>query len=95
MRMCECSGNDVAKFGDVAHMDATHIGINRKSPAHGSIFLLLRSKNVHKVLVVERCDDERMIRKPGFPDYTIDLGLAVKVGNVELAAADRFYIRQR
>jgi hypothetical protein len=32
MRMCECSGNDVAKFGNVAHMDATHIWIKRKSP---------------------------------------------------------------
>jgi hypothetical protein len=38
---------------------------------------------------------ERVIRKPGRVEYQIDLGLAGKVGNVELAAADRFYIRQR
>jgi hypothetical protein len=36
-----------------------------------------------------------MIREPGFLDYPINFGLAGKVGNVELAAADRFYIRQR
>ncbi len=76
-------------------MDATHIGIKRKSPSQRPVCLLLRSKNAHKVLVIERRYDERMIRKPGFPDYTIDVGLAGKVGNVELAAADRFYIRQR
>ena len=95
IRVCECSGDDVAKFANVAHVNATHIRIKRKSPAHGSVCLLLRSKSAHKVLVVERRDDERMMRKPGFLDYPIDLGLAGKVGNVELAAADRFYIRQR
>jgi hypothetical protein len=36
-----------------------------------------------------------MMRKPGFLHYPINLGLASKVGNVELAAADRFYIGQR
>jgi len=36
-----------------------------------------------------------MIRKSGFFHYPINLGLPAKVGNVELAAADRFYIRQR
>jgi len=35
------------------------------------------------------------MRKPGFLHYPIDLGLAGKVQNVELAAADRFDIRQR
>jgi len=35
------------------------------------------------------------MRKPGFLDYPVNLGLAGKVENVELAAADRFYIRQR
>src|SRR6266478_2064610 len=95
IRVSECAGNDVAEFGDVAHVDATHIWIKRKSPARGSISLLLRSKNAHKVLVVERRDNEGMIRKPGFLDYRINSGLAGKVGSVELAAADRFYIRQR
>ena len=48
-----------------------------------------------KDLVVHRRDDERMMRKPGFLHYPINLGLAGKVGNVELAAADRLYIRKR
>src|SRR6266446_494799 len=95
IRVCKCSGNDVAKFANVAHVNATHIRIKRKSPAHGSVCLLLWSKNAHKVLVVERCDDERMIRKPGFLDYPINPCLAGKVGNIELAAADRLHIRQR
>src|SRR6266850_6723395 len=93
--MCECSGNDVAKFANVAHVNATHIRIKRNSPSEGSVCLFLRSQSAHKVLVVEGCDDERMMRKPGFLDYPINLGLAGKVGNVELAATDRFYIRQR
>src|SRR6266550_4242792 len=81
IRLCECAGHDVAQLSDVAHMNATHIGIKRKSPAHGSVCLLLRSKNAHKILVVERRDDERMIHKPGFLDDPINLGLAGKVGN--------------
>src|SRR2546427_3647320 len=93
--VCECSNNDVAKFANVAHVKATHIGIKRKSPAHGSIGLLLRSEKAHKILVVAGRDDERMMREPGFLHDPIDLGLAGKVGNVELAAADRFDIRQR
>jgi hypothetical protein len=36
-----------------------------------------------------------VIRKPRLLDYPIDLGLAGKVRNVELAAADRFDVRQR
>ncbi|MEA2865959.1 MAG: hypothetical protein QOE39_674 [Bradyrhizobium sp.] len=36
-----------------------------------------------------------MMREPGFLHYPINLGLAGKVGNVELAAADRLYIGQR
>ena len=95
IRVCECSSNDVAKFANVAHVKATHIGIKRKSPAHGSVCLLLRSESAHKILVVARRDDERMMRKPGFLHDPINLGLAGKVGNVELAAADRFDIRQR
>src|SRR6266403_5629333 len=93
--VCECSSNDVAKFANVAHVKATHIGIKRKSPAHGSVCLLLRSESAHKILVVARRDDERMMREPGFLHDPINPGLAGKVGNVELAAADRFYIRQR
>src|SRR5216684_6065849 len=93
--VCECSGNDVAKFANVAHVKATHIGIKRKSPAHGSVCLLLRSEKAHKILVVARRDDERMMREPGLLHDPINPGLAGKVGNVELAAADRFYIRQR
>ena len=93
--VCECSGNDVAKFANVAHVNATHIWIKRERPAQGSVCLLLRSKSADKILVVERRDDERVMREPRFLDYPINLGLAGKVGNVELAAADRFYIRQR
>jgi hypothetical protein len=91
----ECSGHDAAKFGDVPHVDATHIWINRERPAQGPVCLLLRKKSADKVLIVERRDDEGVVRKPRFPDYPINLGLAGKVGDVELAAADRFYIRQR
>src|SRR5258708_6754922 len=36
-----------------------------------------------------------MFWKSRFFDYQINLGLAGEVGNVELAAADRFHIRQR
>src|SRR5579862_9232823 len=93
--VCECSSNDVAKFANVAHVQATHLGIKRKGPAHGSVRLQLRSERAHKILVVARRDDERMIREPGFLHDPINLGLAGEVGNVELAAADRFHIRQR
>src|SRR6266478_7551530 len=93
IRVCECAGHDVAQFVDVAHVNDSHSWIKGKGPAHGSVSLLLRSHNAHKVLVVERRDDERMVRKPGFLHYPIDLRFAGKVGNVELSAADRFYIR--
>src|SRR5437879_6025318 len=92
--VCECSSNDVAKFANVAHVNATHLWIKRKSPAHGSVSLLLRSHSAREVLVVKRRNDERMIREPGFLDYAINLRLA-KVGNVELATANCFHIRQR
>src|SRR5882762_2089365 len=95
MWVCECSSNDVAKFANVAHVKATHLGIKRKSPAHGSVCLFLRSEKAHKILVVARRDDERMMREPGFLHDPINLGLAGKMGNVEPAAVDRFYIRQR
>src|SRR5256886_5138211 len=93
--VCGCSSNDVAKFANVAHVKATHTGIKRKSPAHGSVCLLLWSEKAHKILVVARRDDERMMREPRFLHDPINLGLAGKVGNVEPAAADRFYVAQR
>src|SRR5213080_5475909 len=37
IRVCECSGNDVAKFANVAHVNATRIWIKRQSPADGSV----------------------------------------------------------
>src|SRR5580700_6928133 len=78
--VCECSSNDVAKFANVAHVKATHIGIERKSPAHGSVCLLLRSHGACEVLEEERRDGERMIRKSRFLDDPISLGLAGEVG---------------
>src|SRR6266513_6179479 len=80
--VCECSSNDVAKFANVAHVKATHIGIKRKSPAHGSVRLLMRSERAHKILVVAGRDDERVMREPGFGHDPIDPGLIGKVGNV-------------
>src|SRR5437016_5877121 len=80
----ECSGHDVTKFRDVAHVNAPHSRIKRESPAHGSVSLFLRSKNADKVLIVERRDNERMIRKTGFFHYPVNLGLAGKMGNVNL-----------
>ena len=92
VRVRECARNDVAKFGNVAHVNATHIRIKRKSPADGSVCLLLRSNNAREILVEERRDDECVMSKPGFFHDPIDLGFAGKVRNVELAAADRFDI---
>src|SRR5690349_20876828 len=89
----ECSGHDVAKFRNVAHVDASHSWTKRESPAHGSVSLFLRSWNTDKVLIVERRDNESMIRKPGFFQYPINLGLVGKMGNVKVASADRFHIR--
>src|SRR4030095_4406762 len=76
-------------------MDASDSWIKWESPARGSVRLFLRTKNADKVLIVERRDDERVIRNPGFFDYPIHLGLAGEMGNVELAFADRFDVRQR
>jgi hypothetical protein len=95
IRVFECSGNDVAEFGDVAHVNDPRGWIKRKSPAQGSVCLLLRSQGAYQVSVVEGRDDECVIRKPGFFHYGIDFGFSGKVGNVELAATDRFYIGQR
>jgi hypothetical protein len=94
-RLGEGVGHDVAQFRDVAHVNATRSRVDRESPTHGSVLLLLRSEYAHKVLVEKWCDDERMIRKSGFLHDPIDFSLAGKVGYVELATADRFDIRQR
>ena len=91
--MRECSGNDVAEFANITHVNATHIWIERKNPAEGAVCLLLRSESANKVLIREGCDDERMLREARFLDYPINLGLARKVWKVELAA-NRFNIRQ-
>src|SRR5260370_22599295 len=91
----ECSGDETSKFRDVSHVNAPHCWIKRQSPDRGSVRLFLRSKNAGKVLIVERRDDERMICNPGFFHYPINVGLAGAVGNVKLASADRFYVRQR
>src|ERR1700694_5615203 len=89
IRMGECAGRDVAEFVDVAHVNDPPSRIKRKSPAHGPVRLLLRTKGARKILVVERGDDEGVIHKPAILHYPIYFGLAGKVGNVELAAADR------
>jgi len=93
--LSEYSGDDVAKFCNVAHVDAPHSWIKRQSPARDPVSLFLRTKNADKVLIVERRDDERMIREPGFFHYPINLGLAGEMRNVKLSSADRFHIGQR
>src|SRR5438309_6764385 len=54
VRMGECAGNEAADFGDVAHVNAAHSGIDGKRPAQGSVFLLLRSHQSQHVLVEKR-----------------------------------------
>jgi len=71
------------------------VGSSGRAQPTDSSACFLRRKNADKVLIVERRNDERMIRKPGFFHYPINPGLAGKVRNVELAAADRFHIGQR
>src|SRR6266481_5748485 len=95
IRVREGSSDDGAEFANVTHVNATHARIERERPAHGSVCLPLRSHGACEVLVEERRDDERMIRKPRVLDYPIDLSLVGKVRNVESAAADRFDVRQR
>lgn len=80
IRMRECSGNEVAEFANITHVNATHIRIERKNPAEGPVCLLLRSESANKVLIVEGRDDERMLREAHFLDYPINLGLALKCG---------------
>src|SRR5260221_12005690 len=90
IRVREGPSDDGAEFANVTHVNATHTRIERERPAHGSVCLLLRSHGACKILVEERRDDERMIRKPRFRDHAIDLRLVSKVGNVEFTAADRW-----
>jgi hypothetical protein len=78
IRVREGSSDDGAEFTNVTHVNATHTRIERERPAHGSICLLLRSHGACEVLLEERRDDERMIRKPRVLDYRIDLGLACR-----------------
>src|SRR6185369_1141333 len=94
IRMCEGPGHDMAEFVDVAHVNDPQFRIKRKSPAHRPVRLLVRSDGARKILIVERGDDEGVIFKPAILHYPIDFGLAGEVGNVELAAAYRFYIWQ-
>src|ERR1700719_3835366 len=91
----ERSSDDVPKFRNVPHVDASHSWVQRESPTCGPVRLFLRTKNAAKVLIVERRDHERIIRKPGFFHDPINLGLASEMRNVKLASADCFHIRQR
>src|SRR2546427_5412800 len=83
IRVREGSSDNGAEFANVAHVNATHARIEREGPAHGSVCLLLRSHGACEVLVEERRNHKRMIRKPRFLNYPIDLGLAGKVRDVE------------
>src|SRR2546427_3341025 len=69
IRVREGSSDDGAEFANVAHVNATHTRIERQRPAQGSVRLLLRRKSAHKVLVEERRNHERMIRKPRVLEY--------------------------
>jgi hypothetical protein len=69
-------------------------GSKGKSPSQGSVWLLLRSEDAYKILIVERSDDECVIGKTGLHDNPINLGLTGEGSHLELAAADRFHIRQ-
>src|SRR6266436_4482178 len=72
IRVRECSSDDGAEFANVTHVNATHTRIEWERPAHGSVCLLLRSHGACEVLIEERRDDERMIRKPRFRDRAIE-----------------------
>src|SRR5882757_11491102 len=57
IRVKEGSSHDDAKFGNVTHVNATHIWIKRDSPAGRAVWQFLRPKNARKVLEIERRDD--------------------------------------
>src|SRR5258708_12667705 len=61
--VCEGAGHDVPEFVDVAHVNDPQSRIERKSPAHGPVRLLVRTKGARKVLVVERRINEGAILK--------------------------------
>src|SRR5260370_22069857 len=84
----ECSSHDVTEFCNIAHVNAPHSWIKRESPAHGSVILFLRSKNDDNILIVEQRDDERMIRKTGFFNYTFNLDIDGIMRKVKLASTD-------
>src|SRR5713101_7917907 len=67
----------------------------RAQPSDPSACFWGGSQRAQKALVVEGRDDESVMHESGFPDDPIDLGLAGEVGNVELAAADRFHVGER
>src|SRR5882672_6039725 len=91
----ERPGDHFTKFRYVAHVNASHSWIKGESPACGSVRLFLRAENADKVLIVERRDDEGVIRKPGFFHDPIHLGLPSEMGHVKFASADCFNVRQR
>src|SRR6267154_4774069 len=63
IRVKESSGHYIAKFADVAHVNATHVRIQRDSPAERAVWEFLRTKSARKVLEIERRDDKRVRRK--------------------------------
>src|SRR5258707_386961 len=95
IRVRECSGNDVTKLVNVAHVYETFIRVDRKSPANGSISLFLRSESADEVLVKEWRDHECMVCKAGLFDDRINSSLAGKVRHLELAATNFFDVGQR
>src|SRR5690349_19826042 len=75
-------------------MQRTAGSTGRAQPSEPSI-CFCGGQSADKILVVEGSDDERMIREPRVHDYPINLGLTREVKHVELAAANRFHVRQR
>src|ERR1700686_2856078 len=95
IRVSKRTGDETTKFGYVTHVYAPHCWVQRHGPTNRSVGLFLRTKNADKVLIVERRDDERVIRKAGFFHDSSNFGLAGEMWNVQLAFADRFDVRQR
>src|ERR1700730_12581543 len=72
-RLRECTGHDLAEFGDVAHVNDARLWIMRQRPTHRPIRLLLRSHYPEQVLIVEGRDDEGVVRESGFLHDAFDL----------------------